>query len=134
MSASMLQLYRTRLNAKSLSSEALLGTPEKRISAFGIAHGIPVIDLLPAFQAGPPGAMYLRNRSISYDPVRPSVLGHQVAAQQIFQFLSTPSGESMLVNKQEQFSQFHSDSPGLRPSHVISVHDSGEGTDWASRE
>jgi lysophospholipase L1-like esterase len=100
LSARMLQFYRTRLNATSLCAEALLGIPGKRISAFGLAQGIPVIDLLPAFQAAP-GTMYLRNRSISFDPVHPSVLGHHMAAQQMFQFLSTPSGESMLANKQK---------------------------------
>lgn len=100
LSARMVQLYRTRLNAKSLSEEALLGIPGKRISAFGLAQGIPVIDLLPAFQAAT-GTMYLRNRSISFDPVHPSVLGHQVAGQQMFQFLSSPSGKSMLASTQE---------------------------------
>ena len=96
LSPGALDLYRRKFRV-SLGPEALQGEAQRRIRAFGATEGIPVIDLLPAFQAAADRDLFLRNRSITYDPVHPSVLGHRIAGEEIYRvltangFLASPS-------------------------------------------
>jgi lysophospholipase L1-like esterase len=96
LSPGALDLYRRKFGV-SLGPEALQGEPQRRIRAFSSAQGIPIIDLLPTFQAAGEQELFLRNRSITYDPVHPSVLGHRLAGEEIYRvltangFLASPS-------------------------------------------
>jgi hypothetical protein len=86
LSPQMLQLYRDQVHVR-LGSEALSGKPQARLREFASAHRVPLIDLLPTFQAHIGTSLYLRNKSITYDPVHPSIIGNQITADQIFNYL-----------------------------------------------
>jgi hypothetical protein len=86
LSPAALRLYRDRLHVR-LGSEAVSGEPQRRIEEFGAANGVTVMDLLPAFRAVGAGKLFLRNISISHDPVHPSPLGNGVAGEEIFRAL-----------------------------------------------
>ena len=65
-----------------LGPEALAGEPQERIREWGATHDVPVVDLLPGFPR--PAAdqpLYLRNRTITYDPVIRPPIGHRVAGE-----------------------------------------------------
>jgi lysophospholipase L1-like esterase len=68
-------------------ARALDGEPQRRLAAFGAAHDVPVIDLLPAFRAAGGSDLYLRGGPIRFDPVHPSRRGHRVVAEAIAQAL-----------------------------------------------
>jgi lysophospholipase L1-like esterase len=82
LSPDTLKLYRDQYHLR-LGPEVLSGEPQRRIAEFGASHGVPVLDLLPAFRARGSERLYLRNKSIKYDPAHPSVRGHQIAADEI---------------------------------------------------
>ncbi len=86
LSRSVLQLYRDRFHVR-LGPEALSGEPQKRIKEFVTANGDTVIDLLPAFRGAASEGLFLRNKSITFDPVHPSVPGNRIAAEEIYRVL-----------------------------------------------
>ena len=86
LSPDMLKLYRDRFGLR-LGPEVLSGEPQQRIAEFAASRGVPVLDLLPVFREHPSEQLYLRNKSINYDPEHPSVPGHHLAAEAMFQAL-----------------------------------------------
>jgi lysophospholipase L1-like esterase len=70
--------------------EVLRGQPQGWIEQIGATNGVPVLDLLPALRAGDNGQLFLRNQSISVDPVHPSPAGHRIAGDEIARFLKSP--------------------------------------------
>jgi lysophospholipase L1-like esterase len=62
---------------------ALDGEPQRRLLAFGAAHDVPVIDLLPALRAAGGADLYLRNGAIRFDPVHFSPRGHRIVGEAI---------------------------------------------------
>ena len=88
LSPDMLKLYRDRFGIR-LGPEVLSGEPQRRIAEFAASRGVPVLDLLPVFREHASEQLYLRNKSINYDPEHPSVRGHQLAADAMFQALRT---------------------------------------------
>ena len=87
LSPAAIELYRRELRV-SIPPEALKGDPQRRIRAFGVEQGIPVVDLLPAFQSANHHELFLRNRAITYDPVHPSPFGHQLAGDEVYRILT----------------------------------------------
>ncbi len=67
--------------------EALDGDAQRRLRAFGAAHGVPVIDLLPALRAAGGEDLYLRMGLVRFDPVHPSPRGHRIVAEEIYRAL-----------------------------------------------
>lgn len=67
-----------------VDSIALAGNPQQILLQYAHSHGVPMIDLLPAFRDSARNDLFLRNVSISFDPVHPSVAGDQIAAGAIF--------------------------------------------------
>jgi|HubBroStandDraft_1064217.scaffolds.fasta_scaffold43258_2 lysophospholipase L1-like esterase len=67
-----------------VDSIALAGNPQRILVQYARNHGVPIIDLLPAFRDSARNDLFLRNVSISFDPVHPSVAGDQIAANEIF--------------------------------------------------
>lgn len=67
-----------------VDSIALAGNPQRILVQYARSHGVPMIDLLPAFRDSARNDLFLRNVSISFDPVHPSVAGDQIAANEIF--------------------------------------------------
>jgi hypothetical protein len=86
LSPEMLNLYRTKFRIR-VDEAADFGEPQRRIKEFGERAGVPVLDLLPAFRAAHGKDLFLRNKSITYDPVHLSETGHEVAAEAIAVFL-----------------------------------------------
>ena len=76
----LLARYQRELGTR-LGPEALAGEPQERIREWGATHDVPVVDLLPVFRAAADQPLYLRNRTITYDPVHPSPIGHRVAGE-----------------------------------------------------
>lgn len=68
-------------------AQALDGEPQRRLLAFGAAHDVPVIDLMPALRAAHRGDLYLRAGPIRFDPVHPSPLGHRIVGEAIHRAL-----------------------------------------------
>jgi len=68
---------------------ALDGEPQRRVAAFGAAHDVPVIDLLPALRAAGGTDLYLRAGPIRFDPVHFSPRGHRIVGEAIAARLST---------------------------------------------
>jgi hypothetical protein len=62
---------------------ALEGNPQRRLVAFGAAHDVPVIDLLPALRAAGGTDLYLRTGPIRFDPVHFSPRGHRIVGDAI---------------------------------------------------
>jgi hypothetical protein len=81
-----LQQYRESLGLK-LADTALSGDPQVRLRSFAESRNIPIVDLLPVFRGEQAEKLYLRNKSISADPVHPSVYGHQVAGEEMYRVL-----------------------------------------------
>jgi lysophospholipase L1-like esterase len=81
-----LELYRRELQLD-VGGSALSGNPQLELRRFGASLGVPVLDLLPAFRAASESVLFLRNRSMTADPVHPSVTGHRLAAQALYRFL-----------------------------------------------
>lgn len=82
-----LDFYRREFRV-ALGPEALSGDPQRRLAAFGAAHGVPVVDLLPAFRRADAEALYLRNRSITHDPVHPNPRGHRIAGEEVYRVVA----------------------------------------------
>lgn len=89
LSERALRLYAQQLHLY-FRSEVLRGQPQRWIQEIGATYGVPVLDLLPAMRAGDDGQRFLRNRSISVDPVHPSAAGHHLAGDEIARFLKSP--------------------------------------------
>jgi lysophospholipase L1-like esterase len=70
-------------------AQALDGEPQRRLRAFGAAHDVPVIDLLPSLRAAGGDDLYLRKGFVRFDPVHPSPRGHRVVAEAIHRALVT---------------------------------------------
>ena len=87
VSANSLRLYQDKFHMR-LSSDVLAADPQRRLQEFGSRNGVVVVDLLPAFRASDTDRLFLRNKSITFDPVHPSPLGHQIAAGEIFAALA----------------------------------------------
>lgn len=68
-------------------AQALDGEPQRRLLAFGAAHDVPVIDLMPALRAAHRNDLYLRAGPIRFDPVHPSPLGHRIVGEAIHRAL-----------------------------------------------
>jgi lysophospholipase L1-like esterase len=68
--------------------QALDGEPQRRLLAFGAAHDVPVIDLLPALRAAGSTDLYLRTGPIRFDPVHLSPRGHRIVGEAIYRALS----------------------------------------------
>ena len=90
LSERALKLYAQQLHLY-FGPEVLVGQPQRWIEQMGASYGIPVLDLLPALRAGDNGQLFLRNRSISFDPVHPSPAGHRLAGDAIDRFLKSPT-------------------------------------------
>jgi lysophospholipase L1-like esterase len=89
LSEHTLKLYEQQLHLY-LGTEALNGQPQGWIEQIGADYNVPVLDLLPAMRTADRGQLFLRNRSISIDPVHPSPAGHEVAGDEIARFLKSP--------------------------------------------
>ncbi|MGD0964987.1 MAG: SGNH/GDSL hydrolase family protein [Candidatus Acidiferrales bacterium] len=89
LSQQSLQMYERLLHLY-LGPEALNGQPQRWIGQMGADIRVPVLDLLPAMRKADRGQLFLRNQSISIDPVHPSPVGHQVAGDEIARFLRSP--------------------------------------------
>lgn len=89
LSERALRLYAQQLHLY-FGSEVLRGQPQGWIKQIGANYGVPVLDLLPAMRAGDDGQLFLRNRSISIDPVHPSAAGHRIAGDELARFLKSP--------------------------------------------
>jgi lysophospholipase L1-like esterase len=63
--------------------QALDGDPQRHLRAFGAAHHVPVIDLLPALRAAGGDDLYLRKGPVRFDPVHLSPRGHRVVGEAI---------------------------------------------------
>lgn len=101
LSRQALQMYARQLHLY-FSDDVMSGQPQRWIEQFGADDGFQVLDLLPAMQKADHGQLFLRNRSITFDPVHPSPAGHQLAGDEITRFLnetgaiaSTESTESV---------------------------------------
>ena len=90
LSERALKLYAQQLHLY-FGPEVLAGQPQRWIEQMGASDGVPVLDLLPALRAGDNGQLFLRNRSISFDPVHPSPAGHRLAGDAIDRFLKSPT-------------------------------------------
>jgi len=89
LSEQALKLYAQQLHLY-FGPEVLSGQPQRWVEQMGQNYGVPVLDLLPALRAGDNGQLFLRNRSISVDPVHPSPAGHRLAGDEIARFLKSP--------------------------------------------
>jgi lysophospholipase L1-like esterase len=89
LSERALKLYAQQLHLY-FGPEVLRGQPQGWIEQIGATNGVPVLDLLPALRAGDNGQLFLRNQSISVDPVHPSPAGHRIAGDEIARFLKLP--------------------------------------------
>jgi lysophospholipase L1-like esterase len=89
LSEQALKLYAQQLHLY-FGPEVLRGQPQGWIEQIGAANRVPVLDLIPALRAGDHGQLFLRNRSISVDPVHPSPAGHQIAGDELARFLKSP--------------------------------------------
>jgi lysophospholipase L1-like esterase len=87
LSDERLEFYHRKFRT-ALGPEALTGEPQQRLREFGARHDVPVVDLLPAFRAAGSQETFLRNGAITYDPVHPSVAGHRVAADALYDALT----------------------------------------------
>jgi lysophospholipase L1-like esterase len=67
----------------SVPDRALAGEPQRRLLAFGAAHDVPVIDLLPALRAAGGADLYLRKGPVRFDPVHFSPRGHRIVGEAI---------------------------------------------------
>lgn len=83
ISTETLNLYDRSFHIK-MDSIALAGNPQQILAQYAHSHGVLMIDLLPAFRDSARNGLFLRNVSISFDPVHPSVAGDQIAADAIF--------------------------------------------------
>jgi hypothetical protein len=79
--------YRRSLGL-TLGDSALSGNPQDRLRHFAESQNVPIVDLLPVYRGKPAEKLFLRNKSISADPVHPSVFGHRVAGEAIYRTLS----------------------------------------------
>ncbi len=61
--------------------------PEKWVEAVGKADGFPVFDPLDALRSVESEHPYLRNKSVSFDPVHPSIAGARASGLAIAEFL-----------------------------------------------
>jgi len=61
--------------------------PEKWVEAVGEEDGFPVFDPLDALRSVENEQPFLRNRSVSFDPVHPSISGARASGLGIAQFL-----------------------------------------------
>jgi lysophospholipase L1-like esterase len=86
LDAAALARYR-RDYGVSLPAHALDGEPQRRLQAFGAAHDVPVIDLLPALRAVAGTDLYLRTGPIRFDPVHLSPRGHRIVGEAIHRAL-----------------------------------------------
>lgn len=69
-------------------AQALEGEPQRRLLAFGAAHDVPAIDLLPALRAAQRSDLYLRTGPIRFDPIHPSPLGHGIIGEAIYRAIA----------------------------------------------
>ena len=75
--------YRDRYDLQ-VGPDPTSGAPQERMTDFAEARDLPVVDLLETYRQHDHGELFLRNKSISLDFVHPSVLGHEVAAEALF--------------------------------------------------
>jgi lysophospholipase L1-like esterase len=80
------RMYKEKLHID-FSPEVEEGQPQKWVEAEGRQDGFPVLDLLPALRSLNHEDAFLRNRSISVDPVHPSAAGDRAAGEAIADFL-----------------------------------------------
>jgi lysophospholipase L1-like esterase len=90
LSERALKLYADQLHLY-FGPEVLVGQPQRWVEQIGANYGVPVLDLLPALRAGDDGKLFLRNRSITFDPVHLSPAGHRLAGDAIARFLKSPA-------------------------------------------
>jgi lysophospholipase L1-like esterase len=86
LDAAAIERYRRDFGV-TVPAQALDGEPQRRLRAFGAAHGVPVIDLLPALRAAGGDDLYLRKGPVRFDPVHLSPRGHQIVAETIYRAL-----------------------------------------------
>ncbi len=82
LDATAIERYRRDFGV-TVPAQALEGEPQHRVRAFGAAHGVPVIDLLPALRAAGGDDLYLRTGPVRYDPVHLSPRGHRIVGETI---------------------------------------------------
>ena len=87
ISTKTLNFYDRSFHIK-LDSIALAGNPQQTLAHYAHSHGVLMVDLLPAFRDSPRDDLFLRNVSISFDPIHPSVVGDQIAADAIFKSIA----------------------------------------------
>ena len=88
LDAAAIERYRRDFGV-AVPAQALDGDPQRRLLAFGAAHGVPVIDLLPALRAAGGDDLYLRTGPVRFDPVHPSVRGHRIVGDAVYLALTT---------------------------------------------
>jgi lysophospholipase L1-like esterase len=86
LSSEAIKTYAEKLHLY-LGPEILNGQPQAWIKQMGADNNVPVLDLLPALRRVPHDWAFLRNRSISVDPVHPSEIGHRAAGEEMARFL-----------------------------------------------
>lgn len=62
-------------------AEALDGEPQRRLRAFGAAHHVAVVDLLPVLRSAADTGLYLRRGAVRFDPIHPSPKGHAIIGE-----------------------------------------------------
>jgi lysophospholipase L1-like esterase len=87
ISTETLNFYEKSFHLK-IDSIALAGNPQKILAQYAHSHAVLMIDLLPAFRDSARNDLFLRNVSINFDPVHPSVAGDQIAANAIFKAIA----------------------------------------------
>jgi lysophospholipase L1-like esterase len=86
LSADARRTYAEKLHLE-FGPEVEEGQPQKWVEEVGRQNGFPVLDLLPALRSLGDEPAFLRNHSISVDPVHPSVAGDRAAGEAIAGFL-----------------------------------------------
>jgi lysophospholipase L1-like esterase len=75
-------LYRRGLGMR-LDEAIDYDAPQRRLTEYASAQGVPLIDLLPRFRQQRHQRLFLRNQAISHDWAHPSAAGHDLAAEEI---------------------------------------------------
>jgi lysophospholipase L1-like esterase len=98
LDAATIERYR-RDYGVTVPAQALDAEPQRRLRAFGAAHGVPVVDLLPTLRAAGGGDLYLRTGPVRFDPVHPSPRGHRIIGEAIHRALLDPVSDHRLVTQ-----------------------------------
>jgi len=86
LSPTIRDLFRERFGM-ALDPNVLQAIPQRRLREFAARHGVPIVDLLPAFRNAADQPLF-RDKTVTFDPVHPTPSGHRVAADALYEALS----------------------------------------------